>query len=180
MIIHDPKEVEKVLEEDPEHCVTRIKKHLKDVRARDSIFKYQSYDKENVDSLSGSKYICCYCSDFSSSDYGKLFEHVGDAHKSKVLTCHLCQNIFLNYGSYVSHVCYGPATGGQSARAKFSCKLCSKQDLGTFLDFQFHLRKMHNVCEICLQVSDSCMFDIEICLLSWLRNPGFANVHNRS
>jgi hypothetical protein len=131
------------------------------VRVRDSIFTFNVGEEFKF-----SEYRCCYCSEYTSKDYAELFAHVGEAHKSKVLTCHLCQNIFLNYGSYVSHVCFGPPSGvGQVARAKFSCKMCRKQDLGTFLDFQFHLRKMHNLCEICLQVIALSIFSF-LCLCS--------------
>ena len=82
------------------------------------------------------------------------------AHQAKVLTCHLCQNIFLNFGSYVSHVCFGPQP---TARAKFRCKTCGKHDLPTFFDFQHHLRKVHNICEICLMVRISSFFIIIKC-----------------
>lgn len=148
-IIHQPDQVLNILKEDPEFCIDRIKKYLKEVKMRDIIFTYgvgQTYQ------FSG--YKCCYCSQWhEASNYDRLFEHVAEEHKSKVLTCHLCQNIFLNYGSYVSHVCFGPPSGGQAPRAKFSCKTCGKQDLGTFLEFQLHHRKTHNLCEICLKVS---------------------------
>jgi hypothetical protein len=74
------------------------------------------------------------------------------AHSSKVLTCQLCSSIFINYGSYLCHVCFGPPTQS-TPRAKFGCRVCGKQDLTTFLDFQFHIRKVHNVCDICMTVS---------------------------
>jgi hypothetical protein len=73
-----------------------------------------------------------------------------------MLFCGLCQTNFINYGSYLSHVCYGQQSAGAAAapKAKFSCRLCTARHdlLPTFLDFQTHMRKLHNVCEICLEV----------------------------
>lgn len=102
-------------------------------------------------------------------EYSQLFSHVKKEHKTTMLTCHLCQNIFLNYGSYASHVCFGPPSSQQAARAKFRCKICRKQDLGTFLDFQFHVRKTHNSCEMCFKVN----VDYKVYL-------GHCGIHNRT
>ena len=76
--------------------------------------------------------------------------HMESLHGAKVLTCQLCQNIFLNYGSFKSHVCYGTEGATAGRGSKFACKLCDRQDLQTFLEFQHHVRKSHHVCEICL------------------------------
>ena len=89
--------------------------------------------------------------------YGDLMRHLESAHGAKVLTCQLCQNIFLNYGSFKSHVCYGTEelqalAGAGPSSAKFACKQCDRQDLQTFLEFQHHFRKAHHVCEICFTV----------------------------
>jgi len=155
---YSPAEVKGVLGEDPQHCIDRLKKHLKDMRQKDSIFTYELLGEDGSSTASEPSfdvavngYRSCYSRKVLSS-YGELFEHVEREHQQKVLTCQLCQNIFLNYGSYLSHVCFGPPISQQGARAKFRCKLCKKHDLATFLDFQYHMRKMHNVCEICLKV----------------------------
>lgn len=71
----------------------------------------------------------------------------------QVLTCNLCENVFLNYGSFVSHVCYGPSPG-TAHKAKFCCRACTKPELLHFIEFQFHVRKTHNICEVCLEVSE--------------------------
>ncbi len=145
--------------EDTQHCIDRIRRHLKDVRVRDSIFTYDVVDEF---ALSGyGKYRCCYCSsERVFSEYSELFKHVEKEHETTVLTCHLCQNIFLNYGSYASHVCFGPPSTPQAARAKFRCKICKKQDMGNFFDFQFHVRKTHNACEMCFKVRSQYCFGL--------------------
>ncbi len=76
-----------------------------------------------------------------------------------MLACQLCTSIFLNYGSYLCHVCYGPPTSGSASacasKARFGCRACGKQDITTFLDFQSHLRRSHNICEICMTVGNA-------------------------
>ena len=168
---HDSETTMKLLAEDPRDAISRLKKYFKDSRLQEMTFQY-SYsqddsicaDEEIVEPnnsrsiklkrffSSADTYNCCCCSDISSATYDQLLEHLSANHDSKVLTCQLCQNIFLNYGSFISHVCYGPQanTIEQQSRAKFSCRLCDNHDLQTFLDFQHHFRKYHNVCEICL------------------------------
>ena len=167
---HDPEETVKVLKENPQDAILRIKKYFRDSRLKEMTFQYECLQDERLSQGDESEgqdhdqqnkykrflndsgtYSCCGCSNASSNTYNKLLEHLDTNHNSKVLTCQLCQNIFLNYGSFISHVCYGPPTNApdQHARAKFSCKVCDRQDLQTFLEFQYHIRKKHNVCEIC-------------------------------
>ncbi len=151
LILHDRQTVVGILGEDPQDSIFRIKTYMKDKKLRDMIFKFADASEPKLD-----VYHCCYCSDDSSPDFDALFDHLESVHSSKVLTCHLCQNIFLNYGSFRSHVCYGPPGGpGEQLRAKFACLLCSRQDLSTFLDFQFHVRNVHNTCEICFESMSS-------------------------
>ena len=168
---HDPETTIKLLEEDPRDAISRLKKYFKDSRLQEMTFQYsysqddsicadeETFDPNSSRSIklkrffsSADTYNCCCCSDISSTTYDQLLEHLSANHDSKVLTCQLCQNIFLNYGSFISHVCYGPQanTIQQQSRAKFSCRLCDSHELQTFLDFQHHFRKYHNVCEICL------------------------------
>ena len=37
----------------------------------------------------------------------------------------------------------------------FCNRVCGKQDLSTYFDYQFHFRKAHNVCEICMVSTES-------------------------
>ncbi len=70
--------VRRILEEDPEYCINRIKRHLKDVRVRDSIFTYaldREGDARSILDVAGG-YRCCYCSEEVCEDYVQLFEHV--------------------------------------------------------------------------------------------------------
>ncbi len=46
--------MKELLTEDPQFCIDRIKRHLKDVRVRDSIFTYDVVDEFR---LSGYKYV---------------------------------------------------------------------------------------------------------------------------
>ncbi len=124
-VVHNQSEVREVLKEDPQHCIDRIKRHLKDVRVRDSIFTYDVVDEFKFSGYR--KYRCCYCSGKVFEEYSDLFKHIDEEHKTHMLTCPLCNNIFLNYGSYASHVCFGPPQSQQTARAKFRCKICRKQ-----------------------------------------------------
>ena len=176
LITHDQQVTISILNEDPQDAISRLKKYFKDSRLQEMTFQYASLNDEcesqedetenegnvehnNYRQFLGSTeaYNCCCCSNTSSKTYSQLLDHLDTIHNSKVLTCQLCQNIFLNYGSFISHVCYGPAssTTGQPQRAKFSCKVCDKHDLQTFLEFQHHIRKTHNVCEICLRGCES-------------------------
>ena len=140
---------------------------LADTRRDEYIFRYR---KTGADL----NYSCSFCSKTFEGDYDELFNHLSNDHASKVLNCHLCQSSFLNYGSFVSHVCFGPMQQpplpGKS-RAKFVCRMCEKSDLATFLEFQYHIRKLHNVCEICLLVSPLVLFSsvaLYLCVISIL------------
>lgn len=163
---HNLQETNNILKEDPVDAISRLKKYFRDSRLQEMLFQYSilSDDSDgsedqihvyhsksnNKQFLNSGTYSCCSCSNSSSVTYNQLLEHLNTVHGSKVLTCQLCQNIFLNYGSFSSHVCYGPLTDvGSQPRAKFSCKICDRHDLQSFLEFQYHIRKEHNTCEIC-------------------------------
>ncbi|TRY61774.1 hypothetical protein TCAL_12268 [Tigriopus californicus] len=149
MIVHDRSKVEEVFEESPEFCISRVKKQVRDCRIREIIFNYNLSD----DLSELITYRCTYCSSRHFPTYDGLLAHVAADHSSKMLACHLCTNVFMNYGSYLSHICGGPPHGSQQTpKAKFNCRFCFKPDMGNFLDFQFHLRKNHVVCEICMKV----------------------------
>ena len=143
MKTHDRQLIHKYLGEDAQDSITRIKSYLRDSKSQSEvIFSY------STDLTLDEKYISS-CLDTSSSTYKELFTQLEAKHGSKVLTCQLCQNIFLNYGSFRSHICFGPQVQGQTLKTKFMCIPCQTHDLSTFLDFQKHLRQSHNTCEIC-------------------------------
>jgi hypothetical protein len=146
LIIHDRQVVNSYLGEDAQDSIYRIKNYLRDTKIKEVIFSY----KVEPSMIMEPTFQCCYCSNHEAKTYSQLFAHLEVGHGSKVLTCHLCQNIFLNYGSFRSHVCFGPPSGpNQPLKAKFSCMVCQRQDLSTFLDFQRHVRQTHDTCEIC-------------------------------
>ena len=144
MKTHDRQLIHKYLGEDAQDSITRIKSYLRDSKSQSEVIFSYSTDLILEDK---SAYISS-CLDASSSTYAELFQNLEQNHGSKVLTCQLCQNIFLNYGSFRSHVCFGPQVQGQPLKTKFMCLLCNTQ-LDTFLDFQKHMRQVHNTCEIC-------------------------------
>ena len=142
LIHHDRQLIHKYLGEDAQDSIMRIKSYLRDSKsAEEVIFSY------STETQFDEKYSCSFCPS-KTSTYTELFQHLDLKHGSKVLTCQLCQNIFLNYGSFRSHVCFGP-NQGPNLKTKFMCILCQTHDLSTFLDFQKHLRQTHNTCEIC-------------------------------
>ena len=65
--------------------------------------------------------------------------------------------MFLNYGSWKSHVCFGTGTGNQSTapKSKFMCPICKTDDLHSFIEFQRHIRLNHNVCDVCFYSCNS-------------------------
>ena len=107
-----------------ESLIAAIKKYHKETRGKEVIFRY-----------------------FES--YLDLSKYIASEPEEKVLMCNICQNMFLNYGSLISHVCSGPITA--PARARFACKMCLRMDLSSFLEFQQHIRSCHHTCEICFQ-----------------------------
>ena len=128
-----------------ESIISAIKKYHKDTRGKEVMFRYETSPDYSLDT-----YSCSYCLEFTSGSYTDLFVHTATAHGAKVLTCTICQNMFLNYGSLISHVCNGPPTS-TTARARFACKMCNKMDLSSFLEFQLHIRFHHHTCEICFK-----------------------------
>ena len=153
LILHDRQIVKQFLNEDAQDSIFRIKNYMKDTKIREVIFSYQSSATTNTENLT-KKFKCCYCSDQNANSYDALLQHLKRQHKKEILTCHLCTNVFLNYGSFLSHVCFGPPNQNCQVRAKFSCMYCYKPDLSTFLDFQKHVRQVHDTCEICLHHSE--------------------------
>ena len=145
-IIHSEDGVNNKLGENAQHCISRIKRYLRDIRRKEILFNYIPPEELFVLEF----YRCSYCPTTECKQYNDLFLHTDTAHNTKVLTCNICHNIFLNYGSLISHVCNGPPTSS-AARARFACKICHRIDLSSFLDFQTHIRKEHNMCEICFQ-----------------------------
>ena len=123
--------VKQFLNEDAQDSIFRIKNYMKDTKSKEMIFSYR--DSAANGSEPDLNFKCCYCCDSNSQSYEALFEHLNIEHNQKVLTCHLCQNIFLNYGSFRSHVCFGPPSQNSQIKAKFSCMFCYKPDLSTFL-----------------------------------------------
>lgn len=70
-----------------------------------------------------SVYHCSHCSTSDCHTYQELKEHTQTAHGKNILTCSICGNMFLNYGSLISHVCSGPPTSQAASRARFACKV---------------------------------------------------------
>ena len=133
---------------DPNHqerIIEAIKKYHKETRGKEVMFRFVESSDFVLD-----EYSCSYCLHVTCDSYSELFDHVSACHGAKVLTCAVCQNMFLNYGSLISHVCSGPPTA-TTARARFACKMCLKMDLSSFLEFQLHIRSQHHTCEICFQ-----------------------------
>merc|ERR1712142_1203387 len=128
-----------------QEVIGTIKKYLRETRGKEVVFRFQDTEQFSLD-----YYRCSYCSTTTCNSYTDLFTHTASSHSTKVLTCNICQNIFLNYGSLISHVCSGPPTT-TTAKARFACKMCHKMDLSSFLEFQLHIRSNHHTCEICFQ-----------------------------
>jgi len=149
-IIHSDDGVNNSLGENAQHCITRIKRYLREARRKEILFNYCPPEEIFVLEF----YRCSYCSTTECRHYEQLFKHTAFAHNTKVLTCNICHNIFLNYGSLISHVCSGPPTTS-TARARFACKVCHRIDLSSFLDFQTHIRREHNTCEICFETEQN-------------------------
>lgn len=145
-IIHSEESLTNYLGEDAQHCISRIKRYLRDKKEKEILFNYIAPEEIFVLEF----YRCSYCPTTECQTYEDLFKHTALAHSTKVLTCNICDNIFLNYGSLISHVCSGPPTSS-TARARFACKVCHRSDLSSFLEFQTHIRREHNTCEICFE-----------------------------
>ena len=140
MKTHDRQLIHKYLGEDAQDSITRIKSFLRDSKeCSEVVFSYSTDAKldEKYHGMTASGVV-------SSSNYEELFKHLNVS--NGVLTCQLCGSIFLNYGSFRSHICFGPSQEGQTLKTKFRFM---NQDFSTFLDFQRHLRLSHNTCEIC-------------------------------
>ena len=140
--------VNNIMGETAQNCIQRVKKYLKDTKRKEVLFNYCPREELFVLEF----YRCSYCPTTECKEYSDLFQHTETIHQTKILTCNICRNIFLNYGSLISHVCTGPPTSN-ATRARFACKVCLRVDLHSFLEFQSHIRKEHNICEICFTSS---------------------------
>ena len=88
-------------------AIQRIKRLQRDTRGREVMFRFTDTDQQFTFDF----YRCSYCSTEDCASYTDLFVHTSTAHNTNVLKCNIFQNMFLNYGSLISHVCYGPPTG---------------------------------------------------------------------
>ena len=65
-----------ILGENPDQCITRLRRYLKDIRVRDHIFTYDhEFDVARVG------YKCCYCTEVTCETYDKLFEHIEEVRR---------------------------------------------------------------------------------------------------
>ena len=140
--------VDRVLGEDLDFCMTRVRKQVKECRIREIVFNYSLEEG----GLKVKQYHCCYCSSSTFDTLDGLMAHIEVEHQSKVMKCVICENVFMNFGSYLSHICLGPP-GAAPVKAKFNCRVCLKLDISNFYELQAHMRKVHNICEICMKVS---------------------------
>ena len=158
LILHDRQLINSYLGEDAQDSISRIKSYIRDAKLKEVIFTF--HDDKKFDEIH--RNYKCSCCPVEVDNLSELFEHLDQNHNGqKRLVCHLCQNIFLNYGSYRSHVCFGPPSNGQQ-KIKFLCPVCQNsqksdttQELNSYMEFQRHLRGEHNGCDVCFHMTSS-------------------------
>ena len=154
LILHDRQTITSYLGEDAQDSIFRIKNYQRDTKVKEVIFPPLKTSPNEL----GSTFQCSYCA-LNYNKLDDLLQHLESGHGQKMLSCHLCNNMFLNYGSFRSHICFGSVSGGDGGtsgggstpvpKSKFMCPQCQTDDLHSFIEFQRHIRQNHDICDVC-------------------------------
>ncbi|KAL1501907.1 hypothetical protein ABEB36_007140 [Hypothenemus hampei] len=133
----------------PESFNTRIKECLDDL---DNIFFNLESGRSN-EAVTFSHVFECFQCHYSTAVHKELYLHNRKYHSKNLLLCIMCKSNFYNYSELICHLC--PGLYILDWDVKFRCCMCVSDDLPSAFRLMVHLRKRHNVCDVCLEMCHS-------------------------
>ncbi|XP_041450337.1 uncharacterized protein LOC111081753 isoform X2 [Drosophila obscura] len=105
---------------------------------------------KNTESFNERIFECFSCR-YVAATHKELYTHNRRMHAKSNITCFMCRTNFYSYSELLCHIC-----PGEEARSvydlEFRCSLCKwAPTLPSGFRLMVHLRKQHNVCDICME-----------------------------
>ncbi|KAJ8918652.1 hypothetical protein NQ315_013159 [Exocentrus adspersus] len=130
----------------PESFINRIKESLDDLEA--VFFNLESsFSDEGV---TYSHTFECFQCRFVTTVHKELYLHNRKFHSKNLLLCIMCKSNFYSYSELICHLC--PGVYILDYDPQFRCCMCVNDDLPSSFRLMVHLRKRHNVCDVCLEM----------------------------
>ncbi|XP_023019692.2 misexpression suppressor of ras 4 [Leptinotarsa decemlineata] len=129
----------------PESFVNRIKETLDEL---DSVF-FNLESSFSNEAVTFSHLFECFQCHFSTSVHKELYLHNRKFHSKNLLLCIMCKSNFYSYSELICHLC--PGLYVLDYDVKFRCCMCVNDDLPSSFRLMVHLRKRHNICDVCLE-----------------------------
>lgn len=126
----------------PESFVARIRQGLPELQGLYFSLESLSTGRRVVSDT----FYCSLCR-FSTAIHNQLYMHSRNKHSTVV--CAMCKSSYYSYGEFLCHLCPGITESNEPIR--FRCYLCLAKTLPSAFRLLVHLRKQHNVCDVCLE-----------------------------
>lgn len=107
-------------------------------------------DNANEEGVTFSHIFECFQCRFSTTVHKELYLHNRKSHAKTILLCIMCKSNFYSYSELICHLCPGYYLPGSEIH--FRCCLCVSDELPSAFRLMVHLRKRHNVCDVCLEM----------------------------
>lgn len=134
--------------------VALLKDNLADLE--NSYFNTDTFDSEDKSFWKANDriYECFHCL-FATYVHKELYSHNKKMHQKTVFLCIMCKSNFYNYSELLCHLCPGIYIPGVviNPDITYRCFLCNADPLPSSFRLMVHLRRRHNSCDICFDVS---------------------------
>ncbi|KAJ8932742.1 hypothetical protein NQ314_014439 [Rhamnusium bicolor] len=130
----------------PESFVNRIKESLDEL---ESVF-FNLETSFSDEAMTFSHLFECFQCRFSTTVHKELYLHNRKFHSKSLLLCIMCKSNFYSYSELICHLC--PGLYVLDYDLQFRCCMCVNDDLPSSFRLMVHLRKRHNVCDVCLEM----------------------------
>nr|CAI5839792.1 unnamed protein product [Callosobruchus analis] len=130
----------------PESFVNRLRECLDEL---DTVY-FNLESNFTDEAVTFSHVFECFQCYFSTTVHKELYLHNRKFHSKNLLLCIMCKSNFYNYSELICHLC--PGLYILDYDLQFRCCMCVNDDLPSAFRLMVHLRKRHNVCDVCLEM----------------------------
>ncbi|XP_060528883.1 uncharacterized protein LOC132703566 [Cylas formicarius] len=130
----------------PESFVSRIKEGLEEMQ---NVFFNLDSGLSN-EAVTFSHVFECFQCHYTTTVHKELYLHNRKFHSKNLLLCIMCKSNFYSYSELICHLC--PGVYVLDYDLQFRCCMCVCDDLPSSFRLMVHLRKKHNVCDVCLEM----------------------------
>ncbi|VEN34591.1 unnamed protein product [Callosobruchus maculatus] len=130
----------------PESFVNRLRECLDEL---DTVY-FNLESNFTDEAVTFSHVFECFQCYFSTNVHKELYLHNRKFHSKNLLLCIMCKSNFYNYSELICHLC--PGLYILDYDLQFRCCMCVNDDLPSAFRLMVHLRKRHNVCDVCLEM----------------------------